>query len=158
MMTKIHLAIFSPNYIDLILHGSKTVESRFSKIKCAPYDKVCIDDCVLMKDSGGPVRGLFSIKAIEQYELDYNLCWKISDSYHKYIFPNIENDNRLYMQRWLDCQYATLIEIKDMREFSKPLTVMKKDRRAWVVFDERHNKKIMHDIYLHEKYSTNIYE
>ena len=43
---KQHLAIFTPPFLDLILEGRKTVEGRFSKVRCAPFGVVQEGDVV----------------------------------------------------------------------------------------------------------------
>ncbi|MCI9434957.1 MAG: hypothetical protein HFI86_06785 [Bacilli bacterium] len=37
---KIHLGIFSEPYLTYMLEGKKTIESRFSKNKIVPYNKI----------------------------------------------------------------------------------------------------------------------
>ena len=58
---KYHLAILTPGWIDLILDGSKTIESRFTKVRCAPFGKVHEGDSVYLKESGGLVKGMFRV-------------------------------------------------------------------------------------------------
>jgi len=53
---KQHLAIFNPPFLELILERRKTIEGRFSKVRCAPFGAVQEGDVVLMKESGGLVR------------------------------------------------------------------------------------------------------
>ena len=47
---KYHLAILTPGWIDLILDGTKTIESRFTKVRCAPFGKVHEGDSVYLKE------------------------------------------------------------------------------------------------------------
>ena len=65
---KYHLAILTPGWIDLILDGSKTIESRFTKVRCAPFRKVHADDSVYLKESGGLVKGMFRVAQVETFE------------------------------------------------------------------------------------------
>ena len=58
---KQHLAIFNPPFLDLILEGRKTIEGRFSKVRCAPFGVVQEGNVVLMKESGGLVKGSFVV-------------------------------------------------------------------------------------------------
>lgn len=64
---KHHLAILSPGWIELILDGSKTIESRFTKVRCAPFGKVHEGDIVYLKESGGLVKGMFTVAKVETY-------------------------------------------------------------------------------------------
>ncbi|KKQ35404.1 MAG: hypothetical protein US51_C0006G0001, partial [Microgenomates group bacterium GW2011_GWA2_37_6] len=52
-----HLAIFKGDGAEKILTGKKTIESRFSKNKIAPYGVVSAGDLVYMKLSGGAIIG-----------------------------------------------------------------------------------------------------
>ena len=63
-----HLAILAPGWIEPILHGSKTIESRFTKVRCAPYGKIHAGDLVYMKESGGPVKGQFTVAKVETFD------------------------------------------------------------------------------------------
>ena len=63
-----HLAILAPGWIEPILDGSKTIESRFTKVRCAPYGKIHADDLVYMKESGGPVKGQFTVAEVETFD------------------------------------------------------------------------------------------
>ena len=45
----VHLAILLEPYLQYILDGTKTVESRFSKNRIAPYNMVEPGDVVLLK-------------------------------------------------------------------------------------------------------------
>ncbi len=54
----IHLAIFSEPYMSLVLSGEKTIESRFSRNRCAPYGEIGDGDIILLKEVAGPICGL----------------------------------------------------------------------------------------------------
>ena len=62
-----HLAIIHQPYIDLILGGTKTIESRFTKVKCPPYEKVKEGDLVYMKEPDGLVLGQFTVAKTEYF-------------------------------------------------------------------------------------------
>ena len=66
----VHLAIFVEPYLKFILEGRKTVESRFSSRRCAPYQKVQVGDILLLKRSSGPVVGLCEVASVWFYRLD----------------------------------------------------------------------------------------
>ena len=59
---RLHLGIFSEPYLTYMLEGNKTIESRFSKNKIAPYKKISKEDIVLLKKSSGKIVGYFTIK------------------------------------------------------------------------------------------------
>jgi len=50
----IHVAILKPGYIQAILAGTKTIESRLTKTAQPPYGKVVTGERLYLKASGGP--------------------------------------------------------------------------------------------------------
>src|SRR4051794_23702908 len=66
----LHLAVFVEPYLDYVLSGRKTIESRFSVVRCPPYRRVQPGDAVLLKASGGPVVGLCQVRQTWFYRLD----------------------------------------------------------------------------------------
>ena len=135
-----HLAIFQPNWIDLILSGQKTIESRFTKVKCLPFGRVNVGDTVYMKESGGLVRGMFTAKAVETYEnLTENDVFEIADTYSEQIFAShrfSEYVDTVICDKWYTSKYATLIHIENVSAFEQPFPYHKRDRRAWVVMEK----------------------
>src|SRR4029077_16030744 len=45
-------------FLSLVLNGPKTVESRFSRNRCAPFGEVEGGDIILLKEVSGPIRGI----------------------------------------------------------------------------------------------------
>src|ERR1700730_1643755 len=66
----IHLAVFIEPFLGYVLDGTKTVESRFSVNRCAPFGKVRQRDVVLLKRAGGPVIGSAGVRSVWSYHLD----------------------------------------------------------------------------------------
>ncbi len=66
----LHLAILVEPYLQFILEGRKTVESRFSARRGVSYGAVQRGDVVLLKRSGGPVIGVAQIAHVWFYRLD----------------------------------------------------------------------------------------
>ena len=132
---KHHLAILSPGWIELILDGSKTIESRFTKVRCAPFGKVNEGDIVFMKESSGLVMGAFRVAKVETFEnlnrsgiqAIYERCGRaIFSQYFTQFFPS---------EKWLASKHATLIHIAETLEFNTPFAIHKRDPRAWVVYE-----------------------
>ena len=69
-----HLAILAPGWIDPILDGAKTIKSRFTKVRCAPYGKVHAGDLIYMKERGGPVKGMKHCHTLNNVSLLLFLC------------------------------------------------------------------------------------
>lgn len=45
-----HIAILRQPFFDMVLSGEKTIESRWSMNKVAPYGKVSVGDEILLKE------------------------------------------------------------------------------------------------------------
>jgi len=55
---RLHLAVFVEPYLQYVLDGKKTVESRFGIHRRPPFGHVSEGDILLLKRSGGPVTGV----------------------------------------------------------------------------------------------------
>ena len=132
---KHHLAILTPGWIELILDGSKTIESRFTKVRCAPFGKVHEGDSVYLKEGGGLVKGIFTVAKVETHEnLDksgiqaiYERCGQdiFCQSFTQFFPPD----------KWLASKHATLIYVSNPIEFDFPIPYRQKGRSAWLVLD-----------------------
>ena len=60
----IHIAIMVEPYLSRLLNGEKTIESRFSVNMVAPYKKIKEGDIVLLKKTGGAIKGLFEASKV----------------------------------------------------------------------------------------------
>lgn len=130
---KVHLAIFVPPYLDYILSGKKTVESRFSANKCAPYGRVNRGDVLLLKKSGGPIVGLCQVSNVWTYQLDSE-SWK--DIRNDYAESLCAQDPDFWTDR-KHASFATLMRIKHAVSI-EPIFIDKHDRRGWVVLGIDH--------------------
>ena len=132
MKKKQHLAILTPGWIELILDGSKTIESRFTKVRCAPFGKVDAGDSVYMKESGGLVKGQFMVAKVETFEnLSPSETFNIFEKYQDAIFATAYPYYIMKYppEKWLASKHATLIHVQDATAFPK------RDPRAWVVLN-----------------------
>lgn len=131
---KQHLAIFIPPFLELILEGKKTVEGRFSKVRCAPFGAVEEGDMVLMKESGGLVIGSFVVAKVESFE---NLTQeKLKELETRYSESLCSSADPQYWQRRRASRYATLMRVAESTHFERPFPFPKKDRQGWVVLAE----------------------
>ncbi len=71
----IHLAIFVEPYLQYIIDGKKTVESRFSINRIAPFKRIFQRDLILLKKSGGPIVGFCLVKEVRFYPVN-PATWK----------------------------------------------------------------------------------
>lgn len=122
-----HLAIMDRETINKILDGKKTIESRFSKNKITPYNRVKKGEIVYLKESGGDILATFEIdKALFFDNLDNKKILEIKNSYNKSI--NAPDD---YFNYKSNCKYGTLIYIKNPKAIV-PITIYKNNRLAFL--------------------------
>src|SRR5690349_3026855 len=68
--TAMHLGVFTEPFLQFVLDGSKTIESRFSMNRCAPYRAVNAGDLILLKRPAGPIVAIAEVAQVWYYELD----------------------------------------------------------------------------------------
>ncbi len=123
---KMHLGIFSEPYLTYMLEGKKTIESRFSKNKIAPYNQITEDDVVIIKKSGGDVLGYFTIQEVLFFDLNSISIEKIKAKYNKQLCL----DETFWINK-KSSNYATLIIIDRLFKL-KPFHIDKKGMQTWV--------------------------
>jgi len=129
-----HLAIFTQPWLDLILDGRKTIDSRLSKVRCAPNGKISAGDVVYMKESGGFVKGQFIASKVDTYEdLTPEILRNINTQYHQEIFVDLGFQG--LRDKWSDSKYATLIHVSNVITYQKPFPYPRKGRTAWILLD-----------------------
>ncbi|MBI2017733.1 ASCH domain-containing protein [Candidatus Daviesbacteria bacterium] len=127
-----HLAIFKGEGAEDILSGKKTIESRFSKAKIAPYGKISAGDLVYIKPSGGDIIGQFRVKKVIFFDgLEVEDIKEIQLNYARFIVAGKE-----YWKGKEAAKYGTLIFIGESAQFlTSPIKIPKKDLRGWVVLN-----------------------
>lgn len=123
----IHLAIMVEPFLSAILDGRKTVESRFSRYKIAPYQKVRYDDLILLKQSSGPVIASFKVSSVNYFELTPEVLEMLQATYGSQI-----DGSKEFWRAQHTKQYATLLGIGDL-QIHTTIKVRKQDPRGWVV-------------------------
>ncbi len=129
----IHLGVFVEPFLQYILDGKKTMETRFSIVRCAPYERVESGDAVLLKKSGGAVVGICRIRSARFYRLEKD-SW---DEIKTFAHDICAEDPEFWEQR-KKASFATLMRIDNVKLIT-PITVKKRDRRGWVVLQEASN-------------------
>jgi hypothetical protein len=125
----LHLAVMTGPYLDRIIAGTKTVESRFHKIRSAPLNTVGGGDLVVFKPSGravSHVAGVSNAIYIDLASTPLNVVrrqWqdKIGDTADEFWSARAQ-------ARWV-----SLIEI-DWIKSIPPIVLEKRDRRAWITY------------------------
>ena len=131
----IHVAVLIQPYLQFILNGQKTVESRFSTRRFAPYRRVRRGDVVLLKESGGPIVGLCQILSAWFYELDPDSWKTIRKDFTRALCAQ---DPAFWKERE-KATFATLMRIQHVKEVS-PIRYTKRDRRGWVILHPHPNQ------------------
>jgi ASCH domain-containing protein len=124
----IHLAVFVEPYLQLVLSGKKTVESRFSVNRCPPYNAVKRGDLLLLKRSGGPIVGVATVGDVWSYRLDPDSWSLIRDHFADQLCIT---DPEFWASKQ-GASYATLMRVEGAAEID-PIPILKRDRRGWVV-------------------------
>ncbi|MDO8618904.1 MAG: hypothetical protein Q7R49_03060 [Candidatus Daviesbacteria bacterium] len=129
---KKHLAIFSGNGAELILSGEKTVESRLSNMRLAPFGVVNAGDFVYIKPSGKEIIGDFRVKKVIFIDgLEKEDVKELKERYGQ----GIAMDDKWWKTKE-NAKYATIIFIgSSNRYLTSPVKFPKKDLRGWVVLD-----------------------
>ncbi len=127
---KIHLGVFSEPCLTFMLNGKKTIESRISKKRIAPYEKISRDDIVVVKKSGGGVVAYFTIKDIKFIDLTEVRINEIKDEYNGELCVSDE-----FWEQKKDSSYATLMFIDKLIKL-KPFKVNKKGMQTWIILDK----------------------
>ena len=127
----VHLAIFVEPFLQAVLDGRKTVESRFGLTRCSPFGQVAEGDVILLKRSGGPVVGLAMAGTSQYHELSPVLLAELRERYASRLYAE---DDDFWAARE-GKRYASLIEIALSAEI-KPMVVDKRDRRGWVTLTQ----------------------
>src|SRR6266571_9463201 len=123
----LHLAIFVEPYLQYILEGKKTIESRFGANRRAPFGYVKEGDVLLLKKSGGPITGICLVGQVWFYRLDPTSWNTIKDTFSTALCAQ---DPSFWRER-RGASFATLMLIKEVRSLT-PFEIPKKDRRGWV--------------------------
>ncbi len=134
---KRHLAIFTPSVADQILNGKKTIETRFSKHKIAPFGVVEVGDLVLVKPVGQEIKGQFWVQKLISFQGLTKKDWElIKIHYGKDLSLGSQELDDNFFNGKNESVFGTLIFIGRVEKFlTSPVKIEKKDRRGWIVLD-----------------------
>ncbi|MFA5933576.1 MAG: hypothetical protein WCV81_05765 [Microgenomates group bacterium] len=134
---KKHLAIMNKTTVEAILTGVKTIETRFSQHKIAPFGVISVGDLVYIKPPGEEIIGQFRVKKVFSFEgLTEGDLEKIFADYGSKISTGNTQEDEKYFSDKKKSTYGTLIFIGDSERFiTSPIKIKKSDQRGWVVLD-----------------------
>lgn len=126
-----HIAILKPKYLNLILSGPKRLECRLTRLACPPFRRVAPAEKVLLKRSGGPVRGQAIVR--QTLFLD-DLTPDRIDAIRREYGEQIMADPDFWQAR-TDCTYCSLIWLENVRPI-KPYPLKRKGLQAWIICED----------------------
>ena len=127
---KLHVAIFSEPFLSFLKAGQKTVDTRLSSVRCAPYGHVSSGDLVLVKENSGPITAVTRVSDAEYFATAHHSLDAIRADYGTRILAGDDF--------WRSKQYArfaSVIHVEQTTEFA-PIEFAKTDRRGWVALDD----------------------
>lgn len=126
-----HIAILKQPFFDMVLSGEKTIESRWSMVKVAPYKKVSVGDKILLKETGKDVTATANVKKVQFYELTPEIVETIRIKYGKQIGTDKFKDWKSTLQK----KYCTLIWIDEVTPVA-PIKVKRSNGAGWIVLKD----------------------
>lgn len=118
---QVHLAVMVEPYLSRVLDGSKTMESRFSRKKIAPWGRVSSGDVVVLKKSGGSFVAVFEATDATYVELSPDSMAQIRQAYGQALCVD-----DAFWQAKAECSFATMISIGHLFVFSTILPCVSK--------------------------------
>lgn len=134
----LHLAILREPYLRFILEGKKTIETRFAKRPCPPFERVSKGDVIMLKRTPGEVVGICVVETVWFYRLDPKSVALIKSKFGRAICPA---DPSFWEER-KEASVATLILIDKITPV-EPFKIEKRDRRGWVVFNGAEQQSLL---------------
>lgn len=126
----IHLGVFSEPCLTYMLEGKKTIESRISRKRQAPYQKISLDDVVVVKKSGGGIVAYFTIKEIQFIDLNEVDIHEIKNKYNNGLCVS-----DAFWEAKKDSSYATLMFLDKLVQL-EPFKINKCGMQTWVVLNK----------------------
>ena len=130
----IHVAILKRPFLELILSGRKTVESRLMRVAQPPFGCVQPGELIFLKVSSGPYMATAIAGKIDQHrDLEPYDLLRLRVLHDRAICST-----DAYWEQKKHSRYAVFIELTQV----EPIEVgpkYNKSRRAWHVLDDKHN-------------------
>ena len=126
-----HLAILKKPYLDAILDGRKTIESRFYHTNQKWLAQVSAGDILFLKVSSGPVMATAAVAAVKKFDnLTARQIAELKSQYNQHILGD-----DLYWQEKMNARFGILCWLKNVKPIT-PRFITKADWRAWVVLTQ----------------------
>ena len=149
-MKRMHIAILKRLYLGKILSGDKILECRLTKSNRSPYRQVQVGERVMLKESGGPIKGQGRVAKVEFFEeLTPAQVQAIERKYNGEIQGSTE-----YWEQHLQSRYGSLIWLKEVKGLAKPYRIRTRGMRAWIVCDRDEFRKMRQSRRQRQKFLT----
>ena len=142
----VHIAIMKKSWglIDKILSGEKTIESRWYKNRCRPWEEIEVGDTIYFKDSPGPVRAKAVVDKVIQFtDLNAKKRDKILAQYGKSVLGTGGNPEDI-KSHFKDKRYCILVFFNKARKVT-PFNINKTGfgtQSAWLIVDNINKIKL----------------
>lgn len=128
----IHVAILQSPYLNAVLEGRKTMESRLTRTAQPPYGAIDAGERIFLKRSGGSFVATAQAGAVHSFD---QLTPGDVDKLRRRFNAAVGGDPA-YWQRKRDARFATFIELRDVRPISIGPTYRKSAYKAWFVLPD----------------------
>jgi hypothetical protein len=116
------------SFLDLIVQGSKTVESRFHRQRRDPLFSVNDGDLIVFRQSGRPAAHAAWVREAHFIDLAKTCIDEVRSRWQR---PIGAADDEFWAAR-RDARWVSLFEISPAWCLPEPVELRKRDRRAWV--------------------------
>jgi ASC-1-like (ASCH) protein len=129
-----HLAILKKQYLDAILAGRKTIESRLYQTKQKWLEQVNAGDKIFLKASAGAVMATAIVDKVKYFEdLTAGQILEMQKQYNQQILGYEQ-----YWQEKINSKFGILVWLKNVQPIPHQF-IKKFDWRAWVVLTPKEN-------------------
>lgn len=128
----IHVAILKQMYLQMVLSGEKTVESRLRKTRGVPWGEVVAGERLFLKASGGPFMATAVAGPVHDHaDLDPRAIMQLGERWDEQVCGG-----RSYWEGKADARFATLIELRGVEPLAVGPRYDVQNMRAWYVLEE----------------------
>ncbi len=127
-----HIAIMRQPFYDMVLSGEKTIESRWSMNKSAPFNRIKKGDVIYFKKTGCPITAVAEAAEVRFYNLTPSIVEEIAKKYGKQIGTDKFKDYESCFSK----KYLTLIWLKNVRQIA-PIEVPKSYGAGWIILGDQ---------------------
>lgn len=128
----IHVAILQKPYLDALLHGRKTIESRLTRTAQPPFGQVEVGDRIYFKRSGGA----FAVTARAARVHSHDNLTPAAIGRLRQRFNHAVGGDAAYWRSKREARFATFIELRDVQPIDVGPPYRKSAYKAWFVLPD----------------------